>query len=167
MTEPHRLKGFQNSRILSIAFLKMCHQITFPSWVCSLVERELLFNIDQFSKLDALFEAKNSWKNDFHFAENASVCDQKVKLRYRHIDFPYSFYVSNSQKKKWALELFAWMNNDFLSEKVDFRLCHTVTTVTRWRTATIKVLLFFTLVGLQVLLFKPGLRSVCFSSTRG
>ena len=72
---------------------------TLPSGACSLVERELLFNIDHFSKLDTRFEAKILSKNDFHVSENASVCDQKVKLRYRYIDFPYSLHVSNSQKK--------------------------------------------------------------------
>ena len=72
---------------------------TLPSGACSLVEREELFNKDHFSELKSQFEAKNLSKNDFHLAKNASVCDQEVRLRYRHIDFPYSLHVSNSQKK--------------------------------------------------------------------
>ena len=72
---------------------------TFSSLVASFVERELLFNIGQKAKLDTRFEAKILSKNYFHFSKNVSVCDQKVELRYRHIDFPYSLHVSNSQKK--------------------------------------------------------------------
>ena len=72
---------------------------TFSSLVASFVERELVFNIGQKAKLDTRFEAKILSKNDFHVSEIASVCDQKVKLRYRYIDFPYSRHVSNSQKK--------------------------------------------------------------------
>ena len=85
-------------------------------------------------------------------------------LTYR---FSVLFLCLQLTEEKWESKLFACINNDFLNEKVVFRLCHTVTTVTRWRGATNKVLLFFTLVGLEVLLFIPGLRSVCFSSTRG
>ena len=72
---------------------------TLPSGACSFVEREELFKIGQNAKLDTRFEAKILSKNDFHVSENASVCDQEVELRYRHIDFPYSLHVSNSQKK--------------------------------------------------------------------
>ena len=83
------------------------------------------------------------------------------------------FFVLSKSCSEWHEEAFdmfkckVWWGSPTTFKKVDFRLCHTVTTVTRWRGATNKVLLFFTLVGLQVLLFRPGLRSVCFSSTRG
>ena len=72
---------------------------TFSSLVASFVERELVFNIGQKAKLDTRFEAKILSKNDFHVSENASVCDQEVELRYRHIDFPYSLHVFDSQKR--------------------------------------------------------------------
>ena len=72
---------------------------TFSSWAASFVERELFFNIGQKPKLNARFEAKILSKNDLHFSENESVCNQKARLRYRYIDFPYSLHVSNSQKK--------------------------------------------------------------------
>ena len=160
------LRVFRFDKILQRHFWRCVTMSTLSSWTCSLVERKLLYKIGVVFLLNAQFEAKILSKNDSLFSKMSQFAIKKWGYG-NNISIFRTLVMSLPHSRKMRIRAVHLKKLWFFEWKVVFRLCHTVTTVSRWKYATNWVLLFFTLVGLQVLLFKPDLGSVCFSSTRG